>query len=120
MVRRESFLCDCRSPTRGIRAGVDLQVVVPYAALALPSGEHEMAYEIRGLRGEMVDFVRATPMVAVKVSDRNRKTMVERARPSQWGTQKIERDAYVLKNGVLKRPRFNSRWRFPSSRAREK
>ena len=81
--------------------GVDVAIVVPYAALDLPPGEHEMAYEVRGLRGKTVDFVRATSMVLVTVSDRSRKTMVERPGQPQWANKQVERDAYVLKNGKL-------------------
>lgn len=81
--------------------GADVAIVIPYAALDLPAGEHEMAYEVRGLRGTTVDFVRATSMVRVVVSSRSRKTMVERGGRPEWATRQVERDAYVLKDGKL-------------------
>jgi esterase/lipase superfamily enzyme len=81
--------------------GSRLQLVIPYAAIELAPGEYEIGYEVRGLRGEEVDFVRATPMVAVKVSDRNRKTMAYRPPTPPSQVERVERDGYVLKDGKL-------------------
>jgi len=81
--------------------GTDVKVIIPYAAMSLASGEYEMGYEIRGLRGATVDFVRATSLVRLSVSERRRNTMAERGLHRQWITEKVEREAYILKNGEL-------------------
>jgi esterase/lipase superfamily enzyme len=81
--------------------GAEVKVVIPYAAMSLPPGEYEMGYEIRSLHGYTIDFVRATAFVPMRVTDRTRKTMVERSVQRRSTTEKIERVAYILKDGEL-------------------
>jgi esterase/lipase superfamily enzyme len=75
------------------------RIVVPFAALGLPVGRHQIAYEVRGLRDGREEFARATPMTVVVVSDRTRTTT--RLRPERLVPRLSveERTAYVLQGG---------------------
>lgn len=78
---------------------VEVQVVVPYASLKLSPGTYELAYEVRGLRDGKVEFVQATPMTRLKVSNgvrtiTSRGEDVTAARPT-----KEKRTAYTIKDG---------------------
>jgi esterase/lipase superfamily enzyme len=82
------------------RQGVQ-PIVIPYASLKLPVGRHQIGYEIRGLRGGRVEFVRPTPLTTVVVSERIRSELrrTEEKTVSQ-STQK-RMTAYVFKDGKV-------------------
>lgn len=77
----------------------DGHVVVPFAALKLPAGRHEIAYEVRGVKDGQVVFAHATPMTMVVVSDRTRTTMRPRQAAGAPRVATEQRTAYVAEGG---------------------
>lgn len=81
-----------------------VSIVIPYASLKLPQGLHELAYEITGRRGGEVDFVKATNMAAVVVSNRTRTEMRQSRDIVRHVEKPTTRLAHVVANGrVTKR-----------------
>src|SRR4051812_8339478 len=61
----------------GDSRSVEARVVIPYAAMNLPQGRHELGYEVRGIRRGRPDFVRATPLTIVVISQNTRTTILQ-------------------------------------------
>ncbi|MCA9123876.1 MAG: alpha/beta fold hydrolase [Planctomycetaceae bacterium] len=83
-------------------ASVD--IVVPYASMKLPEGIHELAYEITGRRDDEIDFVKATEMNAVVVSQQTRTSMLLAQDTLRYVERQTTRTAIVVEdNGISER-----------------
>lgn len=69
-----------------------LAVVVPYAALDVPPGAHQLAYEVRGVRGASVLFVQPTEYTSLLITTTPRTAMrvQERSKRSREATDAVE------------------------------
>jgi esterase/lipase superfamily enzyme len=79
-----------------------VNIVVPYASLSLPHGVHELAYEITGRRGDEIDFVKATDMTAIVVSQETRTTMRQARDTVRYVERQVTRTAYVAEDGGVR------------------
>ena len=78
---------------------LDARFVVPFASIKLAPGRYELAYELRGVRGGGVDFVRATPMSPLVVSTRSRTKTIQRDEIDSVRPKREMRKAYMIKDG---------------------
>lgn len=88
-----------RRPADSLEA--DARLVVPYASLKLPKGRHQLGYEIRGLVQGRVDFLRATPLSVVVVSDRTRTEIRQREERTVPKKTRKEVTAYTVREGKV-------------------
>ncbi len=86
-----------RRPVDSRAATVD--IVVPYASLDLLPGRHKLAYEITGRRGATIDFVKATDMTPIVVSQRTRTTIRQSSKTIRYVERLTNRLAYVVEDG---------------------
>lgn len=101
---RGSFLLTqaVRRPAESRAAAVS--IVVPYAALLLPTGMHWLGYEVLVRRGDTVDFVKATDLRVVRVTSQTRTTLRQTAETMKLVPEKETRKAYVVSGEAITRP----------------
>lgn len=80
-----------------------LRLVIPFAAIQVPIGRHRLGYEVKGRRGDTIDFVRATELSLVIVDNKIRTKMKESRETASWKAQRETRSAYVIRDGKAMR-----------------
>lgn len=86
-------------PTTG--RGTTTSLVIPYAHLGLAKGTHGLAYEITGRVGKKIDFVRATKVSYVIVSNRTRTEMRIEKETIKTVAKRDKQTVHILKDGKL-------------------
>lgn len=97
-----------RAPAHSIRSGrFAADIVVPYAQLDLPSGQHQLAYEVRLMHGRFVVEVQPTMPYPVTITGKPRTRMFVKIERFVNALQHVESEGVVVRNGKPQREKFS-------------